>query len=268
MLLYTFFIYSFSFFQNIDRRIHTGMFVLIMPVLSFYARIRCISCWIQNICLLLSDIFHVLPAYIQAWQNRSPEIFSPVFSPLFGFHSRTTGWQNISRMVPCSQSLISASIPPGSYGGVLFLPAASLAASGTCPADRYFHLPYSLHRISANVFLIYNAEIPLPVPGKISGKPLPDLAVHSPAQENPPLSAMDILFYIRPACFSASFFLPDNNGSYPQASGYRESGCSRLQTVDKLGAGHNPQHQVCLQPEIPAFISWYFFIVKDSEIKR
>ena len=54
--------------------------------------------------------------------------------------------------------------------------------------------------------MIYNAEIPLPVPGKISGKPLPDLAVHSPAQENPPLSAMDILFYIRPACFSASFF--------------------------------------------------------------
>ena len=41
-----------------------------------------------------------------------------------------------------------------------------------------------------------------------------------------------------------------------------------IQTVDKLGAGHNPQHQVCLQPEIPAFISWYFFIVKDSEIKR
>ena len=106
------------------------------------------------------------------------------------------------------------------------------------------------------------------VPEKISGKPLPDLTVHSPAQENPLLSAMDILFYIRLAYFSASFFLPDNNGSYPQASGYRESGCSRLQTVDKLGAGHNPQHQVCLQPEIPAFISWYFFIVKDSEIKR
>ena len=95
-----------------------------------------------NICLLLSDIFHVLPAYIQAWQNRSPEIFSPVFSPLFGFHSRTAGWQNIFRTVPCSQSMISASIPPGSYGGVLFLPAASLAASGTCPADRYSHLPY------------------------------------------------------------------------------------------------------------------------------
>jgi len=54
--------------------------------------------------------------------------------------------------------------------------------------------------------LIYNAEIPLPVPGKISGKPLPDLTVHSPAQENLPLSAMDILFYIRPAYFSASFF--------------------------------------------------------------
>ena len=29
---------------------------------------------------------------------------------------------------------------------------------------------------------------------------------------------MDILFYIRPAYFSASFFLPDNDGSYPQAS--------------------------------------------------
>ena len=169
-----------------------------------------------------------------AWQNPSPGIFPPVFSPLFGFHSRTAGWQNIFRTVPCSQSLISASIPPGSYGGVLFLPAASLAVSGTCPADRYSHLPYSLYRISANVFLIYNAEIPLPVPGKISGKPLPDLTVHSPAQENPPLSAMDILFYIRPAYFSASFFLPDNNGSYPQASGYRENDCSQLSSLSGL----------------------------------
>ena len=51
------------------------------------------------------------------------------------------------------------------YGGALFLLTASLVASGTCPADRYSHLPYSLYRISANVFLIYNAEIPLPVPG-------------------------------------------------------------------------------------------------------
>ena len=49
--------------------IRTGMSVLIMPVLSFYARIHCISCWMQNICLLLSDIFHVLPAYIQAWKG-------------------------------------------------------------------------------------------------------------------------------------------------------------------------------------------------------
>ena len=137
-------------------------------------------------------------------------------------------------MVPCSQSLISASIPPGSYGGVLFLPAASLAVSGTCPADRYSHLPYSLYRISANVFLIYNAKIPLPVPGKISGKPLPDLTVHSPAQENLPLSAMDILFYIRPAYFSASFFLPDNSGSYPQASCYRGNDCSRLSSLSGL----------------------------------
>ena len=166
--------------------------------------------------------------------NPSPGIFPPVFSPLFGFHSRTAGWQNIFRTVPCSQSLISASIPPGSYGGVLFLPAASLAVSGTCPADRYSHLPYSLYRISANVFLIYNAEIPLPVPGKISGKPLPDLTVHSPAQENLPLSAMDILFYIRPAYFSASFFLPDNDESYPQASGYRESDCSRSSSLSGL----------------------------------
>ena len=109
-----------------------------------------------------------------------------------------------------------------------------MAVSGICPANRYSHLPYSLYRISANVFLIYNAEIPLPVPGKISGKPLPDLTVHSPAQENPLLSAMDILFYIRPAYFSASFFLPDNNGSYPQASGYRENGCSRSFFLSEL----------------------------------
>ena len=40
-----------------------------MPALSSYVRIRCISYWMQNICLLLSDIFHVLPAYIQAWKG-------------------------------------------------------------------------------------------------------------------------------------------------------------------------------------------------------
>ena len=56
-----------------------------------------------------------------AWQNQSPGIFPPVFSPLFGFHSRTAGWQNIFRTVPCSQSLISASIPPVLYGGGLVL---------------------------------------------------------------------------------------------------------------------------------------------------
>ena len=169
-----------------------------------------------------------------AWQNQSPGIFPPVFSPLFGFHSRTAGWQNISPTVPCSQSPLSVSIPLGSYGGVLFLSAASLAVSGTCLADRYSHLPYLLYKISASAFLIYNAESPLPVSGKISGKPLPDLTVHSPAQENPPLSAMDILFYIRLAYFSASFFLPDNNGSYPQASGYKENDCSRLSSLSGL----------------------------------
>ena len=217
-----------------------------MPALSSYVHIRCISYWMQNVCLLLSDIFHVLPAYIQAWKGtdriRYPvSLFrnavlrlSPSGSdpPHILRHSLLQGCGIVT--VPCSQSLISASIPPGSYGGVLFLPAASLAVSGICPANRYSHLPYSLYRISANVFLIYNAEIPLPVPGKISGKPLPDLTVHSPAQENLPLSAMDILFYIRPAYFSASFFLPDNDGSYPQASGYRENDCSRSSSLSGL----------------------------------
>ena len=217
-----------------------------MPALSSYVRIRCISYWMQNICLLLSDIFHVLPAYIQAWKGtdriRYPvSLFrnaglrlSPSGSdpPHILRHSLLQGCGIVT--VPCSQSLISASIPPGSYGGVLFLPAASLAVSGTCPADRYSHLPYLMYKISANAWLIYNVEIPFPVPGKISGKPLPDLTVHSPAQENPLLSAMDILFYIRLAYFSASFFLPDNNGSYPQASGYRENDCSRLFSLSGL----------------------------------
>ena len=48
------------------------------------------------------------------------------------------------------------------------------------------------------------------------------------------LSAMNILFYIRPAYFSASFFLPDNDGSYPQASGYRENDCSRSSSLSGL----------------------------------
>ena len=150
--------------------IRTGMSVLIMPVLSFYARIHCISCWMQNICLLLSDIFHVLPAYIQAWKGtdriRYPvSLFrnaglrlSPSGSdpPHILRHSLLQGCGIVT--VPCSQSLISASIPPGSYGGVLFLPAASLAVSETCPADRYSHLPYSLYMISANFLLEWKSK--------------------------------------------------------------------------------------------------------------
>ena len=38
---------------------------------------------------------------------------------------------------------------------VLFLWVSSLAVSETFPAGRYFLLPYSLYKISGNVFLIY-----------------------------------------------------------------------------------------------------------------
>ena len=67
---------------------------------------------------------------------------------------------------------------------VLFLWVSSLAVSETFPAGRYFHLPYSLYKISGNVFLIYNLEIPLSVPEKISGRLLPGSSAHLPVQEN------------------------------------------------------------------------------------
>ena len=88
---------------------------------------------------------------------------------------------------------------------------SSLAVSEPFPAGRYFHLPYSLYKISGNVFFIYNLEIPLSVPEKISGRLLPGSSAHLPVQENLLLSAMDVLFYIRPVYFSASFFLSGNN---------------------------------------------------------
>ncbi|WP_291517891.1 hypothetical protein, partial [Blautia sp. CAG:237] len=87
-----------------------------------------------------------------AWQNQSPEIFLPVFSPLFGFHSRTTDLQNIFRLVPCLQSLILVSTLPVSNGEVLFLWVSSLVVSETFPAGRYFHISYLLYKISGNFF--------------------------------------------------------------------------------------------------------------------
>ena len=37
------------------------------------------------------------------------------------------------------------------------------------------------------------------------------------------------IFFLYPAgVFFSIFFLPDNNGSYPQASGYKENDCNRL----------------------------------------
>ena len=67
------------------------------------------------------------------------------------------------------------------------------------------------YKISGNVFLICSLEIPLLLLGKISGRLLPGSSVHSLMQENLLLSAIDVLFYIRPAYFSASFFLSGND---------------------------------------------------------
>ena len=114
-------------------------------------------------------------------------------------------------MIPCLQLPISVSIPPAPDGEVLFLQVSSLAVSGTFSADGYFHLPYSLYKISGNVFLICSLEIPLLLLGKISGRLLPGSSVHSLMQENLLLSAIDVLFYIRPVYFSASFFLSGND---------------------------------------------------------
>ena len=78
---------------------------------------------------------------------------------------------------------------------------------------------------------------------------------------------MDILFYIRLAYFSASFFLPDNNGSYPQASGYRESGCSRLFSLSGLSVLYLDR-SLFLLPDL-SFSPWlsiYWWIVSTGTI--
>ena len=48
------------------------------------------------------------------------------------------------------------------------------------------------------------------------------------------LSAMNILFYIRPVYFSTSFFLSGNDWSYLQASGYKENGSNRLFSLSEI----------------------------------
>ena len=85
----------------------------------------------------------------------------------------------------------------------------------------YFRLVHWSYMNFLHASLIYNVEIRRLVPEKTSGTHFPDAAAHSPGQGNPPPSAMDIPFYIRPVCSGASFFLSGNSWSYLQASGYR-----------------------------------------------
>ena len=138
-------------------------------------------------------------------ENPSPGIF-PCLSPLFGFH-RTAGWQNIFR-IPCSQSLISASIPPGSLRWSFIFTGCIFGSFRNLPADRYSHLPYSCIGFPS----IYNAEILFPEnfpesPSRFN--------CNSPFARESTSFSHGYSFYIRPAYFSASFFLPDNDGSYP-----------------------------------------------------
>ena len=106
---------------------------------------------------------------------------------------------------------ISVSSLTGSGGEVLFLWRTSLEASNGYPVKGYSHLLHWSYKNFLNVFLIYSGEIRRMVPGKTSGTHFPDAAAHSPGQGNPPPSAMDIPFYIRPVCSGASFFLSGNS---------------------------------------------------------
>ena len=83
--------------------------------------------------------------------------------------------------------------------------------TGKCRAEGYFRLVHWSYMNFLHASLIYNVEIRRLVPEKTSGTHFPDAAAHSPGQENPPLSAMDIPFYIRPVCSGASFFLSGNS---------------------------------------------------------
>ena len=140
-----------------------------------------------------------------------PRNLSARLFPLFGSHSRTKDLQNISRMAHGLSLPISVSTLTGSGGEVLFLWRTSLEASNGYPAKGYSRLLHWSYKNFLNVFLIYSGEIRRMVPGKTSGTHFPDAAAHSPGQENPPLSAMDIPFYIRPVCSGASFFLSGNS---------------------------------------------------------
>ena len=81
-----------------------------------------------------------------------------------------------------------------------------MEASDGYPAKGYFRLVHWSYMNFLHASLIYNVEIRRLVPEKTSGTHFPDAAAHSPGQGNPPLSAMDIPFYIRPVCPEHLFF--------------------------------------------------------------
>ena len=140
-----------------------------------------------------------------------PRNLSAGLFPLFGSHSRTKDWQNISRMAHGSQLQTSVSSLMGSGGEVLFLWRTSLEVSDGYPVKRYSSLLHWSYKNFLHVFLIYSGGIRRMVPGKTSGTHFPDATAHSPGQGSPPPSARDIPSYIRQVCSGASFFLSGNN---------------------------------------------------------
>ena len=81
------------------------------------------------------------------------------------------------------------------------------------------------------------------------------------------LSAMNILFYIRPVYFSTSFFLSGNDWSYLQASGYKENGSNRLFSLSEISVLYLDRFLFLLPGlSFSPWLSIYWWIVSTGAI--
>ena len=125
---------------------------------------------------------------------------------------------------PCSQSLISASILRIIRWSFIFTGCIFFQEPVLQTDIPIYHICF---RISENVFLIYNIHSRFPEKFKAPSRFNCTFA----STRESIFSAMDILFLYPAGVFFSIFFLPDNNGSYLQASGYRENDCNRIWVI-------------------------------------
>lgn len=118
--------------------------------------------------------------------------------------------------------------PSGSYGGALFLPAASLWQFQEPVLQTDIPIYYIRCIGFPRMFLIYNAEIHSWFPEKFPKAPSRFNCTFASARESTSFSH-GYSFISGRRIFQHLF--PDNNGFYPQASGYKENDCSRSSSI-------------------------------------